>query len=278
MNWNRTEDPNRYAELVLPLLTRRPVANTIALTVLDALRAGTDFGAGSPLLAWYERAGTVTGAVSMTPPYCLLLTELPDGSEAELVDLLRRDAVAVPDVNGTPADVDRFVAQWQPAVAEPLIRQRLYGLGELRAPAVPPAGSARPATGPELELVLEWMSAFHREVEPWTAGPVRAMYQRRIELGLLWLWLDAAGLPVSLAGRNVTIAGMSRIGPVYTPPAARRQGFAAAATHACSQDALAQGAEQVVLFTDLANPTSNGIYQQLGYQPIEDRLIMRLTG
>jgi RimJ/RimL family protein N-acetyltransferase len=278
MNWNATEDPDRYAELVLPLLTRRPVANTIALTALDALRAGTDFGAGAPLLAWYDSAGTVTGAVSMTPPYGLLLTELPPGSEAELVELLRRDAVVVPDVNGTPADVDRFVARWQPADTEVLIRQRLYGLADLRPPAVQPAGSARPATMAELDLVLDWMTAFHREVEPWTAGPARSMYQRRIELGLLWLWLDAAGAPVSMAGRNVSIAGMSRVGPVYTPPAARRHGYAAAATHACSQDALEQGAEHVVLFTDLANPTSNAIYQQLGYRPIEDRLIVRFTG
>ncbi len=81
---------------------------------------------------------------------------------------------------------------------------------------------------------------------------------------------------MSLAGRNVLVAGMSRIGPVYTPPAARRQGYAAGATHACSQDALDQGAEQVVLFTDLANPTSNGIYQQLGYRHLDDRLVLRL--
>ena len=54
MNWHFTDDPDHYAEAVLPLLARRPVANTIALTVLDALRAGTEFGGGQPLLAWYD--------------------------------------------------------------------------------------------------------------------------------------------------------------------------------------------------------------------------------
>jgi GNAT superfamily N-acetyltransferase len=278
MNWNATHDPDHYAELVLPLLTRRPVANTIALTVLDALRAGTEFGAGKPLLAWYEYDGAVIGAVSMTPPYGLLLTELPPGSEPGLVELLRRDGIAVPDVNGRPVDVDRFVERWQPAGSEVLIRQRLYGLEGLRPPAIPPAGTARLAQLPDLEVVLEWMSAFYAEVEPWVVGPQASVYRRRIELGLVWLWLDPAGEPVSMAARNPTIAGMSRIGPVYTPPAARRHGYAAAATHVCSQQALEQGVEHVILFTDLANPTSNGIYQQLGYQPIEDRMIVRFTG
>src|SRR6185437_728731 len=277
MGWHFTDDPERYAEAVLPLLTRRPAANTIALTALDALRAGGDFGGGRSLLAWYDQDGAVTGTVSMNPPYGLLLTELPDGSEVELVSALRRDQVAIPDVNGRPSDVDRFIAQWQPAATELLVRQRLYRLAELRPPAVPPAGSTRMANSGDLDLVLDWLAAFIAEAETHSPGPHRSMYQRRIELGLLWFWLDEAGEPVSLAGRNVLIAGMSRVGPVYTPPATRRHGYAAAATHACSQDALDQGAEEVVLFTDLANPTSNGIYQQLGYQPIEDRMVLRLV-
>jgi len=278
MTWHFTDDPERYAEAVLPLLTQRPAANTIALTVLEALRAGGDFGGGRSLLAWYDQAGEVTGAVSMNPPYGLLISELPDGSEAELVAALRRDQVAVPDLHGRPAEVDRFVAQWQPSATEVLVRQRLYGLAELRLPAVPPIGSARRATSADLDLVLDWLTSFIAEVEPWSSAPQRSIYQRRVELGLFWLWSNPAGQPVSLAGRNVLVAGMTRIGPVYTPPAARRQGYAAGATYACSQDALDQGAEQVVLFTDLANPTSNGIYQQLGYRPIDDRLVLRLIG
>jgi GNAT superfamily N-acetyltransferase len=277
MNWKTTDDPDHYADVVLPLLTRRPVANTIALTVLDSLRAGTEFGPGKPLLAWHDDAGTVTGAVSMTPPYGLLLTELPPGSEAGLVELLRRDRISVPDVNGTPADVDRFVEQWQPARSEVLIRQRLYGLHQLRPPAIPPAGTARRAELADLDLVVGWLTAFHTEVEPWATGPQASIYRRRIELGLVWLWLDPAGEPVSVAGRNPSIAGMSRVGPVFTPPTARRQGYAAAATYACSQDALEQGAEHVILFTDLANPTSNAIYQKIGYRPVDDRMVVRFS-
>jgi predicted GNAT family acetyltransferase len=278
MNWYTTDDPEHYAEQVLPLLTRRPVQNTIALTALDALRAGSHFGPDKPLLAWYDDAGTVTGAVSMTPPYGVLLSELPSGSEAELVELLRESGLAIPDVNGTPADVDRFIEQWQPASTELLMRHRLYELDQLTPPADPPAGTARPAGLAEFDLVMGWMTAFRAEVEPWSTSPHGSIFRRRIELGLIWLWLDPAGTPVSMAGRNPNIAGMSRVGPVYTPPAARRHGYAAAVTHACTRDAQEHGVEHVILFTDVANPTSNSIYQQLGYRPLEDRMILRFTG
>ena len=39
-----------------------------------------------------------------------------------------------------------------------------------------------------------------------------------------------------------------------------------------SQAALDAGASTVLLFTDLANATSNAIYQRLGYRPVEDRI------
>ncbi|GGX36570.1 hypothetical protein GCM10010341_67710 [Streptomyces noursei] len=33
---------------------------------------------------------------------------------------------------------------------------------------------------------------------------------------------------------------------------------------------LAAGAAEVLLFADLANPTSNGLYQRIGYRPVTD--------
>ncbi|HEX2902904.1 MAG TPA: GNAT family N-acetyltransferase, partial [Jatrophihabitans sp.] len=104
----------------------------------------------------------------------------------------------------------------------------------------------------------------------------RSMVEYRVERQLYWLWLGAGGDPVSMAGRNVTVAGVSRVGPVYTPPERRGRGYAAAVTAACTQHALATDADRAILFTDVANPTSNGIYQRLGYRPIADRVVLRL--
>ena len=77
-----------------------------------------------------------------------------------------------------------------------------------------------------------------------------------------------------MAGRSRATAGMVRVGPVYTPPEHRARGYATAATFHASRAALDAGAREVVLFTDLANPTSNALYQRLGYLPLEDRLAL----
>lgn len=77
-----------------------------------------------------------------------------------------------------------------------------------------------------------------------------------------------------MAGRNQA-AGVARVGPVYTPTDHRRLGYGAAVTAACTRDALDRGVDAVVLFTDLANPTSNAIHQQIGYRPVRDQSVIR---
>ena len=84
----------------------------------------------------------------------------------------------------------------------------------------------------------------------------------------LHLWED--GDVVSLAGTGGRTPNGIRIGPVYTPPDARRRGYASALVAAISQEALDAGCRFCFLFTDLANPTANHIYQAIGYAPVRD--------
>ena len=279
MGWTVTEDPNEFAKAALPLLRRDPISNTIALTVLDNLIAGHRFSEAPMTFGWYDDArGETTGAVSMTPPWGLLISQLPGGSEAELVAELRERGRQVPEANGTVDAVRRFTECWiagTELTSELVNGHRLFRLSELRQPDPAPAGTARLATHAELDLVMDWLAAFRHEAEPGAPALSRDLYVDRVDRQLVWLWLDPQGDPVSMAGRNPTSAGVSRIGPVYTPPDARRHGYAAGATAVCSQDALDSGAEHVVLYTDLANPTSNGIYRRLGYRPVEDRQLLR---
>jgi uncharacterized protein len=57
---------------------------------------------------------------------------------------------------------------------------------------------------------------------------------------------------------------------VYTPPHQRKKGYASACVAALSQKQLDSGYKYCCLFTDLANPTSNQIYMDIGYQPVCD--------
>ena len=63
-----------------------------------------------------------------------------------------------------------------------------------------------------------------------------------------------------------------RIGPVYTPPEHRRRGYATTLVADLSAWLLEQGHRACFLYTDLANPTSNRIYVEIGYERVCDAM------
>jgi predicted GNAT family acetyltransferase len=75
---------------------------------------------------------------------------------------------------------------------------------------------------------------------------------------------------MAMLGVHPTVARVARIGPVFTPPEHRRRGFAGTAVAAASRRALRNGADGCMLFTDLANPTSNKIYAEVGYRRVAE--------
>ena len=85
---------------------------------------------------------------------------------------------------------------------------------------------------------------------------------------LLALWVD--GAPVSMAGFPARTRHGVRIGYVYTPPRHRRSGYATALVSQVSRQVLESGFRHCVLYTDLANRTSNSIYRRIGYRPVQD--------
>jgi predicted GNAT family acetyltransferase len=297
--WRFSADVRPYTAHVWDLLVARPVANSVALTTIDHVRSGRRWSDQDSVFGWFvdersnavgvsgevavgvagEVSGAVTGAVSMTPPYDLLLAAVPEPTMQALVDALRAAEVPVPGAVGVATTVDRFAALWTASTglrSEPGMRQRLYRLGTLCAPHPPPPGRAELAGPDDVVLVANWYAAFQREVgtAPVDVEPIAS---DAVEHGAVWLWRDRAGAPVALAAHTRVVAGVSRLGPVYVPPVGRRRGHGAAVTAACTEGALRAGATEVVLFTDLANPTSNEVYQRIGYLPGEDHRTVRFA-
>jgi predicted GNAT family acetyltransferase len=276
--WRFNADARTYAARVWGLLAADPALHTIALTVIDNVLAGRRWSDADMLFGWYEDTqvdpAPILGAVFRTPPYELLLAQVPEPTMPELVDALRAASVNVPGVAGEAGTVDHFAELWTGgAGVAPAMRQRLYQLGTLRPPSPPPPGEAHLAEPADLVLVANWYAAFQREAGA-VPVDVEPIARETIEQRLVWLWRNSAGAPVSLAARTQVVAGVARIGPVYTPPAGRRRGYAAAVTAACTEAALRAGASDVVLYTDLANPIPNKIYQRLGYLPKHDHHVV----
>jgi GNAT superfamily N-acetyltransferase len=280
MAWQLTEDLDTLLANAGGFLRARPAANTIMLTAMELLRAegAGAYGDVTPLFGWLAGPGGAVAAAFMhTPPFPMVLTDMPDAAAAELAADLAGRGHRAPGVNAMPAPGAAFAAAWQEHTGQPThtgMRMRLYALGTLLPPDPPPPGTARTADATDRDLLLAWLDAFRDEAQP--AGPNESerVVNDRVGWGGLVFW-EHEGRPVSLAGRNRPAAGQARVGPVYTPPGLRGRGFGGAATAAITQAALDDGAEGVVLFTDLENPTSNTLYQRLGYRPISDWTVIR---
>jgi predicted GNAT family acetyltransferase len=149
---------------------------------------------------------------------------------------------------------------------------RLYRLGTLVPPSAV-SGRARVVGEGDLTLVAGWRSAFEVEAigEVRFRGSEETVLRQSMALGNGHIVWEDGDRVVSYAAVGAPVDGMSRVGPVYTPPELRGRGYGSAVTAAASRWALDAGAEYVVLFTDLANSVSNAIYQRLGYRPVYDQ-------
>lgn len=275
MRWTLVEDLDVFLDQAGTFLHSRPVLHTVPLTVTETLRTrGTGvYGTDEPVFGVLEADGAVRGAWFRTPPHRLSLTPLTAAQARALAEHLATLGHAVPGVVAQRGTARAFAEAWQRhtgAQADLRRRQRLYRLGELTPPAPPPQGHARIAGAADRELLTRWYEAFVADVGNAPARDAGAWADARIERGGTVLWQTPDGQPVSLAGALPMVAGQVRVAPVYTPAALRGRGYAGAATAAVSRAAREAGAEEVLLFADLANPTSNGLYQRVGYRGVAD--------
>ncbi|MFE4974036.1 GNAT family N-acetyltransferase [Kitasatospora sp. NPDC056651] len=281
MTWTLGTSLDEFRGQAAAFLAARPAENTVLLTVAHRLaESGPTVFGEPPVFGWWrpEEGAPVGGAFLRTPPSGPRLSWMPSAAAAELAVELAAAGPEFTTVTGIGGGVDpvrAFAAAWTAATgAEQSVRftQRLYRLGELAEPPRPPAGRHRPAGPADREPAIRWYEAFLVEAGVELPDVPRAVDQR-IADGTLHLWEDE-GRPVALAGNSAILAGMSRIGPVYTPAEHRGRGYGTAVTAAASAHVRTLGATEVLLYTDLANPTSNSIYRQIGYRPVEDSLIL----
>jgi len=100
------------------------------------------------------------------------------------------------------------------------------------------------------------------------------LYRYRLSTKKIYV-LEVNGIPVSMAGYTRELQTAIGVSFVYTPPYYRGKGYASSCVAQISQMALDKGFTKCVLYTDLLNPTSNSIYQKIGYTPVCDSLMLK---
>lgn len=225
----------------------------------------------APYLAISETNGNILAAAIRTPPYKLVLSKAQDLNALTLIAQDLQDyPEQLPGVSGLIAEVEAFLQVWQTLTGQSYRRfmeMRIHQLTQVEIVATA-SGYLRLATEDDRPLLLEWFTTFASEVGEVVSQDAEQAVNTGLKRQSIQLWED--GIPVSWASGSQSLPAAARIGPVYTPPEYRCKGYATACVAALSQKLLDQGCHSCFLFTDLANPTSNHIYQAIGYRPICD--------
>ena len=265
-----TRDAAEFGRRTEGFLASRPVEHNVLATVVAALQPSAERDA--PLFAWLEASGSreVLGAALRTPPRGLLASTMSETVADALMPKLLEVDPDLPGVNGPQPAASYLAEAWRRCAGgsvESAMSQAIYWLADVNEPLRYPSGHSRLAARSDYDLMVEWTHAFSRDAGV-PALQVESGIERRLREGRMFVWED--GEVVSMVGTGPPVAGVVRLGPVYTPPEGRRHGFATALVADVSQRALAAGAAKCMLYTDLANHTSNSIYQAVGYRRSND--------
>jgi len=210
--------------------------------------------------------GEVMGCALRTPPYRLSLTRLPSTAIAILVENVREVYQHLPGVVGPIEVATQFAEAWSRLAGATWgvrTRLRIHTLTNVTVPEDSPNGELRRPSDAEFDLIRQWAAAFVNDTG--ISDDPSAVANRLQASPKLYVW-DDYGPRCMVAAARETPHGACVIA-VYTPPIYRERGYASAAVAALSRKFLAEGKTFCCLYADTANPTSNSIYQKIGFKP-----------
>lgn len=269
MNITRYDDPKSFCDSVLPLLLQNEAENNLMIGVSLGLAGGSRYSDEPPLMLTIEHQGHVFAAALRTPPYNLQLTRMDQPQIKFLADSLNASNIALPGVIGPKETADAFAAYWASGINLRVVPEKGLGVYQLDQVIPPPQvpGRTEMATPADMDLVEQWIHDFQVCIGETREDPHKVASDT-IKTERCWLWKNPD--PVSMVICSSPTPNGIRISCVYTPQEHRGRGYASANVAALSQRLLDGGREFCFLFTDLANPTSNSVYQKIGYRRVCD--------
>jgi GNAT superfamily N-acetyltransferase len=267
-------------------LEQEEAANSLIVGIAARVAERPAFYGDYPVyLATVDEGDELVAAAVRTPPHNVIVYSAR-GGDCEPLGLLLDDILdfteqnasdspsgRLPGVTAHAPTAETFSTLWSERSGRPYeigFRQRIYELRTVTGPDGVP-GHLRQAKTEDLDLLANWVYNFNIDAHLPPVDMLEAwgLAERRVDAGDLFLWEDE-GRPVSMAMKvRPTSRGIS-VSLVYTPRELRGRGYASACVAALSQQLLDAGWQFCSLYTDLANPTSNSIYQRIGYRPVCD--------
>ena len=266
-----------YARIEPYLLPREAEHNLVFGLLSNIRRDPARFP--EAIMAQVEEGGAIQFVALQTDPEHNLILSLAQSAEA--VTLLANDlaasGVVLRGAQGMTDEIRVFTEIWarlkgcSSHINTPM---RSFKLEQV-IPVTGVPGHLRRAEAKDRDLLVEWEYAFMREAFPNDRHDIAEAAQgiddflaAEAAVRGIYVWDDNGAVSYA-AYKGPTPHGI-RIGPVYTPPDQRGHGYASACVAGMSQVLLDSGYQFCFLFTDLRNPTSNHIYQVIGYEAVGD--------
>lgn len=270
-------DPIHFERLVLPFLLKEEARYCLPIGLFSQL-------ANDPARYKSFRIGAVLadnsicGVFWQTPPHPLGFSAMPKEALELIFNAFKTENIT--SFLGPVDEASFFLSLWTERTGKKpsgKIAQGIYQLTEVNWKPNLVGCDLRCVTSDDKNLLEEWNFAFSQDVHmPNTMSEATEYAERAIrEKNRYFLILN--GQPVCMAGLSGATPNGIRVNWVYTPPELRGKGYASQLVAEISQAMLNQGKHFCFLYTDLANPTSNKIYQRIGYKHVGDSVHYHLT-
>ena len=264
------------------ILMQHEAQNLIPLGNLITGFKGEDLTAWRDPAAWFmalvrDDASVIKLIALMTPPWNITMYAVDNKIDNEavscLVEGIIKSGIPLPGVLTEKNLALAFAKSYCEAKGmEYKIHKnmRQYELTKVN-PEIPIIGNTRLAKNEDMAFLPYWKEGFQYDCFSHSPVPEAKIepYHYLINTGRLYIQ-ELEGTAVSMAMMNREMQNVCGVSNVYTPPYFRGKGYASSCVAELSRIVLEKCYKSCVLYTDLDNPTSNSIYQKIGYKPICD--------
>lgn len=265
-----TEDPKEFLLLAEEFLLEEESMNNLALGLADRLQRENPDQETPFFFVFKDDEGSVLGTALRSASFRpLAISQMGIDVIKVLVNELRTRSILLHGTVGPKATVENFTKAWGTAFSEAMGQgvyecRRLIPPREIKGRVV----QANPNNQDELAAAIRFGAGFIADCFPKHREPLveaeKAM-EFYLKGGCIYLWKSLDGEFVSMAANHRDSKNAGTIGWVYTPPEERGKGYGSMVTAAVVEAIFKKGRPLANLYTDLSNPTSNSIYQKIGF-------------
>jgi hypothetical protein len=266
---------SEFLDTARSMLEENEAANAIILSYSHGQTRGIESAMTTNFYCIVEDDKPVLAAM-FTKGIWPLLTEGPDEAALLLARYLFPKFPTLKGVHGSKDTALAFVEEWESLSRcnlEIQMNSRIYECASVTQLKWAEC-TLKQATMEDLDLVQQWRESFRIEAQIVIPRNVDQIV-RQVENGSVYLWVTDRPVSTAVSSRGTENTGT--VGAVYTPPEHRNNGYATALTASVTQKILDSGKKHAVLYTNLDNPTSNSIYQQIGYKPVSDSTVWQFS-